>query len=290
MPTYPTVLNQVRHFETTAVASGASNCALAILGGSTEICWITKRVLEDRNGCPVAPSILFAGLVGSQEWEGQIIMQGQGKCYSGTSDARLDFVQRQPPKQLPLVPPLAQLWQFSTQLPSSWHGSWSDQSPSFLVMTQTAKQHVNTGGMLLLRAAGQISAQLVHTVRAEQEVSLSKDGKLEEIAHYDQASWVHGGEFGPEHPLFDVDQLEEPAETDQLCGKSIKTLTMFCSQLAGTFATRCWSFMAWVYILYNYSSYSPSAKVSESDDPAPDNLEPSQRSWSRISGRVISLH
>ncbi|BCS01358.1 uncharacterized protein AKAW2_51699A [Aspergillus luchuensis] len=27
------------------------------------------------------------------------------------------------------------------------------------------------------------------------------------------------------HPLFDVDQLEEPADTDQLCGKRIKTLT-----------------------------------------------------------------
>lgn len=82
---------------------------------------------------------------------------------------------------------------------------------------------------------------------SNKEFTCSKDGKIEEIAHYDQASWVHGGEFGPEHPLFDVDQLEEPAETDQLCGKSIKTLTMFCSQLAGTFATRCWIFMAWVY-------------------------------------------
>ncbi|PWY80988.1 hypothetical protein BO83DRAFT_434398 [Aspergillus eucalypticola CBS 122712] len=57
------------------------------------------------------------------------------------------------------------------------------------------------------------------------------------------------------HPLFDVDQLEEPAETDQLCGKRIKTLTDILLNGGRGVYDKLLDFHGWGY-KYNTDSHS----------------------------------
>ncbi|PYH35156.1 uncharacterized protein BO87DRAFT_357386 [Aspergillus neoniger CBS 115656] len=57
------------------------------------------------------------------------------------------------------------------------------------------------------------------------------------------------------HPLFDVEQLEEPAETDQLCGKRIKTLTDILLNGGRGVYDKLLDFHGWGY-KYNTDSHS----------------------------------
>lgn len=96
-------------------------------------------------------------------------------------------------------------------------GLWRRMWPSTVHLSRSSRI-ARAAALLYVRFQGPITSR--HSLQfSKKEYWCSS--YLKEQANFSQPQ----NHVECRHPLLDVERLEKPAETDQLCGKSIKTLT-----------------------------------------------------------------